>query len=52
MKTIGPKEISPDYKRGRSFLRNFFVFCENNSQSESFPLKKPFAKTVLVELAK
>ena len=36
----------------RSFLRNFFVFCEIISQSYSFPLKKPFAKTVLVELAK
>ena len=40
------------YKGERSFLRNFFVFCEIISQSYSFPLKKPFAKTVLVELAK
>ena len=36
----------------RSFLRNFFVICEFISQSYSFPLKKPFAKTVLVEFAK
>ena len=36
----------------RSFLRNFFVICEFISQSCSFPLKKPFAKTVLVEFAK
>ena len=37
-------------QRERSFLRNFFVFREIISQSYSFPLKKPFAKTVLVEL--
>ena len=36
----------------RSFLRNFFVICEFISQSYSFPLKKPFAKTVLVEFGK
>ena len=40
------------YKGERSFLRNFFVICEIISQSYSFSLKKPFAKTVLVELAK
>ena len=51
MKSIGPKEISSDEKE-KSFLRNFFGFCEVISQSYSFPLKKPFAKTVLVELAK
>ena len=39
-------------QRERIFLRNYFVFCEIISQSYSFPLKKPFAKTVLVELAK
>ena len=36
----------------RSYLRNFVVICEFISQSYSFPLKKPFAKTVLVEFAK
>ena len=36
----------------RSFLRNFFVICEFISQSYSFPLRKPVAKTVLVEFAK
>ena len=36
----------------RSFLRNFFVICEFISQCYSLPLKKPFAKTVLVEFAK
>ena len=39
-------------QRERSLLRNFFVFCEIISQSYSFPFKKTFAKTVLVELAK
>ena len=39
-------------QRERSFLGNFFVFCEIISQSYSFPLKNSFAKTVLVELAK
>ena len=39
-------------KLERSFLRNCFVFCKFISPSYSFPLKKPFAKTVLVELAK
>ncbi|EPP30606.1 nef attachable domain protein, partial [Chlamydia psittaci C1/97] len=36
----------------RSFLRNCFVFCKFISQRYSFSLKKPFAKTVLVEFAK
>ena len=40
------------WKWERSFLRNFFVICEFISQSYSFPLKKPFTKTVLVEFAK
>ena len=40
------------WKWERSFLRNFFVICEFISQSYSFPLKKPFAKTVLVEFSK
>ena len=35
-----------------SYLRNFFVICEFISQCSSFPLKKPFAKTVIVEFAK
>ena len=35
----------------RSFLRNYFVIYEFISQSCSFPLKKPFTKTVLVEFA-
>ena len=42
----------PPITKERSFLRSFFLFCEINSQSYSFPLKKPFAKTVPVELAK
>ena len=40
------------WKWERSFLRNFFVICEFISQSYSFPLKKPFAKPVLLEFAK
>ena len=40
------------YKGERSFLRNFFVICEFISQNCSFLLRKPFAKTVLVEFAK
>ena len=40
------------WKLERSVLRNCFVFCYFISQSYSFPLKKPFAKTVLVEFAK
>ena len=39
-------------KLERSFLRNCSVFCEFISQSYIFPFKKPFAKAVLVELAK
>ena len=39
-------------KLERSFLRNCFVFCEFISQSYSFPLQKPFVKTVLVEFTK
>ena len=40
------------WKLERSFLRNCSVFCEFISQSYTFPLKKPFSKTVLVEFAK
>ena len=39
-------------KLERSFLRNCSVFFEFISQSYIFPFKKPFAKAVLVELAK
>ena len=39
-------------KQERTFLRNCFVYIEFFSQSYSFPLKKPFAKTVLGEFAK
>ena len=39
-------------KLERSFLRNCSVFCEFISQSYIFPFKQPFAKAVLVELAK
>ena len=39
-------------KLERSFLRNCFEFCKFISKSYSFPLKKPLAKTVLVEFAK
>ena len=35
-----------------NFLRNCSVFCLFVSQSYTFPFKKPFAKAVLVELAK
>ena len=40
------------WKLERRSLRNCFVFCEFISQSYSFPLQKPFTKTVLVEFAK
>ena len=40
------------YELQRSGLRNGFLFCKFPSQSYSFPLKKPFAKAVLVEFAK
>ena len=36
----------------RSFLRNFFVISEFISQNYSFPLKKPFTKTALLEFGK
>ena len=36
----------------RSFLKNCFVFCYFISQGYSFPFKKYFAKTVLVEFPK
>ena len=39
-------------KLGRSFLRNCSVYREFISQSDIIPFKKPFAKAVLVELAK
>ena len=39
-------------KLERSFMRNCFVFCLFISPIYSFPLKKPFTKTVLVEFAK
>ena len=39
-------------KGERNFLRNFFVICELISQCYSFPLEKPFAKSVLVEFKK
>ncbi|EPL00535.1 nef attachable domain protein, partial [Chlamydia psittaci 02DC24] len=39
-------------KLERSFLRICSVFYEFISQSYMFPFKKPFAKAVLVELAK
>ena len=39
-------------KLERSFLRNGSVFSEVISQSYIFAFKKPFAKAVLVELAK
>ena len=39
-------------KLERSFTRNVFVFTYFISQSYNFPLKKPIAKTVLVEFAK
>ena len=39
----------PRSKWRRSFLRNCFVFREFISESYSFPLQKPFTKTVFVE---
>ena len=39
-------------KLERTFLRNCSVFCLFISQSYIFPFQKPFAKAVLVELAK
>ena len=39
-------------KRGRSFLRNFFVICELLSQSYSWVLRKHFAHTLFMESAK
>ena len=39
-------------KLERRFLRECFVFCLFISPIYSFPLKKPFTKTVLVEFAK
>ena len=38
-------------KRERCFLRNFFVFCELDSQSYSLVLRKQFADTLFVESA-
>ena len=48
----GEKGNIDSLKLERSFLRNCFVFCEFISQSYRFPLRKPFAKTVLVEFSK
>ena len=39
-------------KLERSYLRNCSVFCKFISHSYIFPFRKPFAKAVLVELAK
>ena len=39
-------------KRGRSFLRSFFVIIEFLSQSYSLVLRKQFANTLLVESEK
>ena len=52
MEGYGEKGNILRWKLERSFPRNCFVFCEFISQSYSFPLQKPFAKTVLVEFAK
>ena len=52
MERYGEKGNILRWKLQRSFLRNCFVFCEFISRSYSFPLWKPFAKTVLVEIAK
>ena len=48
----GEKRIIFLSKLERSFLKNGFVFCGFISQCCSFPFKKPFAKTVLVEFKK
>ena len=39
-------------KRERSILRNFFLICEDISQSYNLCLKKQFANTLFVESAK
>ena len=39
-------------KTGKKLFRNCLVICEFTTHSYNFPLKKPFAKTVLVEYAK
>ena len=39
-------------KRERKFLRNFSVICEFHSESYSLVLRKQFANTLFVELAK
>ena len=39
-------------KRGRSFLRNFFVICEFLSQNYRLVLRKQFVNTLFVESAK
>ena len=40
------------WKAERSFLRNCFVICQCISHTYCFHLKKPFAKTALVEFKK
>ena len=52
MEGYGEKGNILRYKLERSFLRHCFVFRVFISQRYSFPLQKPFAKTVLVEFAK
>ena len=42
----------PQIKTGKELSENLFVFCEIMSPNYSFPLQRPFAKTVLVEFAK
>ena len=39
-------------KRERSFLRNFFLFCEFTSQNYNLDFRKLFANTVFVESVK
>ena len=52
MEGYGEKGNKLRWNLERSFLRNCFVFCDFISQNYSFPLKKSFSKTVLVEIAK
>ena len=39
-------------KRERSFLRNFFLFCESISQTYNLDFRKQFANTLFVESVK
>ena len=52
IKANAEKENITSPKRERSFLRNFIVICELNTQCYSLVLRKQFANTLVVESAK